>query len=152
MKKITWKHIGIFVLCAVVAFVIDRVAKEYLLYALQERRDIILNVFALTVQKNPGIAFSIKLPYIIQLILTPALLIIGMKLAIDNLKIDKKFVLITLGFIVGGALSNYVDRVLYQGVIDYLAFWSYPVFNLADSFIVVGIFLLILFYGKIKRD
>lgn len=151
MKKITWKHIGIFVLCAVIAFTIDRVAKEYLLHALEERQDIILDVFALTVQKNSGIAFSIKLPYVLQIILTPALLIIGMKIVIDYLQIDKKFVLIILGFIVGGALSNYVDRVVYQEVIDYLAFWSYPVFNLADSFIVVGIFLLVLFYGKIKR-
>jgi len=151
MKNITWRHIGIFILFAIIAFAVDRIAKEYLLLVLEGRHDVILNIFALTVQRNPGIAFSINLPYIAQIIFTPVLLIIGMKLAIDNLQMDKTFVLITLGFITGGALSNYTDRVIYQGVIDYLAVWSYPVFNLGDAFIVVGIFLLILFYGKIKR-
>lgn len=151
MKKITWRHIGFFVLFAFIAFVIDRFAKEYLLRTLEGRHDVILDVFALTVQKNPGIAFSISLPYFAQLILTPVLLIFGMKVAIDNLQMDKILVLITLGFVTGGALSNYTDRLIYRGVIDYLAIWGYPVFNFADAFIVVGIFLLIAFYGKMKR-
>lgn len=151
MKKITWRHIGIFILFVIIAFSIDRLAKGYLLMNLGARWEIVPGVFALTIQENPGIAFSIKLPYIAQIIFTPILLIVGMKLAIDNLKINKNSVLIVLGLIVGGALSNYVDRIFYEGVIDYLAFWRYPVFNLADAFIVVGIFILIAFYGKIKR-
>lgn len=151
MKNITWRHIGIFVMVTIIAFALDRFAKEYLIRVLDTRLEIIPNIFALTVQENPGIAFSIKLPYIVQIILTPLLLIIGIKYAFDYLQVNKKFVLITLGFIVGGALSNFIDRIMYEGVVDYLSFWRYPVFNLADVFIVVGIFLLIAFYGKMKR-
>lgn len=151
MKNITWRHIGIFVLFALLAFILDRSLKEYLLVGLQEKQYIIPNFFAVTVQINEGIAFSIKLPYFIQVFLTPILLFVGMKFATDYLQVNKKFVLTILGLIVGGALSNYVDRLIYGGVIDYLAFWKYPVFNLADSFIVVGVFILVLFYGKIKR-
>jgi len=151
MENIKWRHIGIFALFVLDSFILDRVLKEYLLYSLDSRLEIIPNVFALTIQENPGIAFSIKLPYYLQLILAPALILVGIKLAFDYLDLNNKFVLVVLGVIVGGALGNFVDRVMYSGVIDYISFWHYPVFNLADVFIVVGIFIIIAFYGKIKR-
>ncbi|MCD6109784.1 signal peptidase II [bacterium] len=151
MKNITWRYIGVFVLVAVFTFVIDRIAKVYFIGMSNENFEIIPNIFAISVQENPGIAFSIQLPYIVQIVLTPLLIIVGLKFAFDYLQMNKNFVLITLGFVVGGAMSNYVDRILYHAVIDYLSFWSYPVFNVADSFIVIGIFLIAIFYGKIKR-
>lgn len=55
-----------------------------------------------------------------------------------------------LGFalIIGGAVGNLIDRVVYGHVIDYILFhtpaWSFAVFNLADSFITVGAGLVIL--------
>jgi len=151
MKKNNWRHIGIFAFVLVAAFVLDRFSKEFLLRVIDGRTEIIPGVFALTVQENPGIAFSIKLPYFVQIILTPTLIILGIKFAFDYLDLNRKFVLITLGLIAGGALGNFIDRIIYKGVIDYLSFRHYPVFNLADIFIVVGIFILIAFYGKIKR-
>ena len=46
---------------------------------------------------------------------------------------------------IAGSVSNIVDRIAYGGVIDFIVFhvgsWSWPVFNVADVFIVVGIFL-----------
>lgn len=151
MKKINWRHIGIFVFALIAAFALDRFSKEFLLRVIEGRTEIVSGIFALTVQENPGIAFSIKLPYFVQIILTPALIMLGIKFAFDYLDLNKKFVLVTLGLIAGGALGNFADRIIYKGVIDYLSFWHYPVFNLADIFIVVGIFILIAFYGKIKR-
>lgn len=45
--------------------------------------------------------------------------------------------------VIAGALSNIIDRFLYQGVIDFILFsyaqWSFPVFNVADCAIVVGV-------------
>ena len=52
-------------------------------------------------------------------------------------------------FIVGGCIGNLVDRLALGYVRDmiHLEFWStFPVFNIADSFVCVGVFLLILFY------
>jgi len=47
-----------------------------------------------------------------------------------------------------GALSNLSDRFYYQGVVDFIVlsvdFWSWPVFNFADIFIVIGIGLMFL--------
>ena len=59
---------------------------------------------------------------------------------------DKETVLtVALAFILGGALGNLIDRLLYGEVIDFLDFyWSrfhWPAFNFADSFITVGVML-----------
>ena len=50
--------------------------------------------------------------------------------------------------VLGGALSNLIDRFVHAGVIDFIAFswhgWTFPVFNLADAAIVIGIFFIML--------
>jgi len=51
--------------------------------------------------------------------------------------------------IITGSVSNIIDRIYYQGVIDFIFLhyndWSYPVFNLADVYIVVGV--MYMFYN-----
>lgn len=51
-----------------------------------------------------------------------------------------------------GALSNLIDRFFYGGVIDFILFsvgdWSWPLFNIADASIVVGVFLILLTFSK----
>jgi len=51
---------------------------------------------------------------------------------------------VALGLILGGTLSNVGDRLLHGWVIDYLDFRFWPVFNVADTVINIGIFLIIL--------
>ena len=56
---------------------------------------------------------------------------------------------LALGFILGGALGNLHDRIVHHEVVDFLHFklwggYSWPDFNLADSFIVVGVAVLLL--------
>ena len=54
---------------------------------------------------------------------------------------------ITLSMVIGGALGNVIDRLHFHAVADFLDFhimgWHYPAFNLADSFITVGIVFLL---------
>ncbi|AOJ01193.1 MULTISPECIES: signal peptidase II [Burkholderia] len=60
---------------------------------------------------------------------------------------------LSLALILGGALGNVIDRLLYGHVIDFLDFhvgaWHWPAFNLADSAITVGAVLLI--YDELRR-
>ena len=57
-----------------------------------------------------------------------------------------------LALVLGGAIGNIIDRVLYGYVIDFLLFyyqdWSYPAFNIADSAITCGV-VLILYDGLV---
>ncbi len=50
--------------------------------------------------------------------------------------------------VITGSVSNLIDRALYQGVIDFILFsyndWSWPVFNIADAAIVIGIGIMII--------
>ena len=48
-----------------------------------------------------------------------------------------------LGMIFGGSIGNLLDRDLFGHVIDFIDFRFWPVFNFADAFINVGVFLLI---------
>lgn len=60
---------------------------------------------------------------------------------------DSRFVGAALGLIVGGAMGNVIDRILYGAVADFLDFhvWGYhwPAFNVADSTIMIGVALLL---------
>ena len=51
---------------------------------------------------------------------------------------EKKHIF-AFSMIISGAVSNLIDRFLYNGVVDYLIIWKIPAFNLADCFIVVGV-------------
>ncbi len=51
-----------------------------------------------------------------------------------------------LGLVVGGSISNLFDRVAYGYVTDFVDFGFWPSFNLADSFIVIGVAALIIFF------
>ncbi len=53
---------------------------------------------------------------------------------------------IAIGMMLGGALGNFIDRVRVGRVTDFIDFDRYPSFNLADSFIFVGVSVLILGY------
>ena len=47
-----------------------------------------------------------------------------------------------LGLVIGGSLSNLIDRIRLGHVTDFLDFKYWPAFNLADSFIVIGVVML----------
>lgn len=47
------------------------------------------------------------------------------------------------GLILIGGVSNFLDRFFYSGVLDYISIWIFPVFNISDIFIVIGIVVMI---------
>ena len=131
----------------------DQISKFAVLerFALYERLNVIDGFFDLTLVYNPGAAFSF----------------------LANMGGAQRYIVVVLGFvisiwlgwnvvkggfgrlgnwaaamIIGGAMGNVIDRFLHGQVVDFLLFyWQnhyYPAFNVADSFICVGAFLLVL--------
>ena len=81
-----------------------------------------------------------------------AILLIGLYFYSIEEKIEYDVVL--HGFLIGGILGNIIDRIVHGYVIDFLDFrvfgYNFPVFNLADAFIVLAIILLI--FRIVKED
>lgn len=112
---------------------------------------IINNFFYLERVTNKGAAFSIFNGYIIFLILISIFVILYINKYIIK-EIKTKLGIISISMLMGGILGNLFDRIFYQEVIDFLRFnifgYQFPIFNLADTFICVGIALLIIDYTR----
>src|SRR3989344_332878 len=97
---------------------------------------IIKNIFFEDSVRNYGAAFSL-LQGLNVLFIIVAIAVICLIIYYSN-KIRNVNIQIAMGFVLGGALSNMIDRVIYGGVIDFIKIWMMPVFNLADVFNVIG--------------
>src|SRR5699024_9550253 len=61
---------------------------------------------------------------------------------------ESKLMAISLSLFLAGAIGNFIDRLLQQSVVDFLDFYiftyNYPIFNIADSALVIGAILMII--------
>lgn len=101
----------------------------------------------LTYVENPGIAFGIRVP-------NPALFTglsivasIGIALYLYQQRHEGFMVTGSLTLILGGAIGNLTDRILFQKVVDFMDVGiqntRWPVFNVADAAVVIGMFWLL---------
>jgi signal peptidase II len=101
---------------------------------------LISNFFHLTLIYNRGAAFGLLKNQVHLFIFTSIIAIILIYL---NLKdVESKKYSIALSLILAGALGNLIDRLFFGHVIDFLDFRVWPVFNIADSAITIGMILL----------
>ena len=110
------------------------------------------NFFRLELHSNEGIAFSIAIPQYVIVLLTCFLIGGGIHLAKKELDLTKWQTQLLLGITIGGALGNLIDRIRLQSVIDFIAVAKFPVFNMADIGITVGIFGMVIFYNKLQNQ
>jgi len=107
---------------------------------------IINNFFYLTYVKNTGAAWSILSGKQLFLIIFSIIIVILLIIYLNKKKDYSKFEIIGYSLLLAGAVGNLIDRVVYGYVIDYLNFYifnyNFPIFNIADSCIVIGIMLL----------
>jgi signal peptidase II len=121
---------------------------------LNQPNPLIKGFFYLTLVHNRGAAFGIlrnQLPLFILISIFAIILIyFNLKKASARGKISLNN--LALGLILAGAIGNLIDRIIYGYVIDFLDFCVWPVFNVADSAITVGAFLLgwLLLFDKTK--
>ena len=134
------------VLIASLVVIIDRFAKAIVFNNLFEGQSIgiIPRIFHLTLVLNTGAAFGLfknKNEFFIAASLVVIVLIFA------YVWFDKEKDLISLsalGMVLGGAIGNLIDRIMFGYIVDFLDFRVWPVFNIADSSITIGAVLLIL--------
>lgn len=166
--KESWKYF----LISLVIIIIDQVTKYLvrLKIPLYNSIELIGNYFRLTHVENHGAAFSLSLgdhSRWIFIALTILLSCIFIYLIIKQSKFQKLY----FSFILGGAIGNLIDRVIFGKVTDFLdslypripsdwnwfySFDRWPTFNVADSMIVIGMILFaidaIIFDNKRKKS
>ena len=113
---------------------------------LNESVTVINNFFYLTFIKNEGASFGIlQGSQVFFIIVTSIVLVAAAVFMVKSRKTQSLFLKITLSLIIGGALGNFIDRILYAYVRDFLDFHAigFPwIFNVADACLVVGSILL----------
>jgi signal peptidase II len=136
-----------------VGLLLDQATKLYIDRTMQlyDSIPVVANFFNITYVRNRGAAFSFlseaswRLPFFIGITLVASIAII---VAFSKLRDDQKLAQISLAMIFSGAVGNLIDRVRLGEVIDFLdVHWyrhHWPAFNVADSLICVGVFLLAL--------
>ncbi|MBK9323207.1 MAG: signal peptidase II [Bdellovibrionaceae bacterium] len=135
---------------------LDQLIKMYIhtQFHLGESTVVIPNFFNLTYVRNFGAAFGFlaeshpTFREIFFLAMPPIALIIILSI-LRGVKDDDTKQIVALSCIFGGAIGNYIDRLRFRYVIDFLDFhlnnkYSWPAFNVADSAIVGGVSLLLL--------
>lgn len=109
---------------------------------------LIPNFFSIYYVKNTGAAFSILEGNTTFLIILTIIFILIVHRYIKNEKNMTKLSSISFGLLLGGMFGNLIDRIIHSGVIDYLSFeffgYSFPVFNIADIGITVGVTLMLI--------
>jgi signal peptidase II len=136
------------IIAGLVVFV-DQISKYFVreLICPYESLFLVENIFYITHVQNPGAAFGL-FGYQTEFLIAVSLLTIAV-LALISIRVSQKerFFQTALGFIIGGATGNLIDRLSFGYVIDFLdlGFWEYrwPVFNVADVAITIGSIIII---------
>ena len=136
---------------AFISLVLDQLSKFFVDTQLLLEQNVIevADYFNLVKVWNRGVSFSMFNGYgnLGSMVLCGVAIIISCALLYWMYHETNKFKIFALGLIVGGAFGNVVDRLHFGAVMDFLDFhyknYHWPAFNLADSFICIGAFLLI---------
>ncbi len=155
-----WKIVVSWVAAIVI---VDQVTKAIVdrAMSLHDSIPIIDGFLNLTYIRNTGAAFGIfagshevfRLPFLIGV----SVLAIGfIVVMLRRLRDGETGLATALAFILGGAIGNLIDRIFYGEVIDFLdVYWSiyhWPAFNVADSFITIGVAITLFYLIKAKDD
>ncbi len=126
---------------ALLVFALDRITKLLVRANIPLDSSIDFKIFSFTNVMNTGTAFGLLRNaswfFVIFAAAVSVFLILKYKTFEDKLQP-------ILGLILGGAVGNLVDRLLYGAVVDFIDFHFWPAFNVADSAISIAVVLLLL--------
>ena len=146
----------LFFLLALMVFLFDQSTKVLIAAQMRPGKsiEIIDHFFNITYVQNTGAAFGI-LKNANLFLLAIGVVVLGVVVYFHfHLSLQRKFEHLALALVLGGSLGNLSDRLFRGYVVDFIDFRVWPVFNFADTFINVGIFVLIvsLLFIREKKD
>ncbi|MCI8346829.1 MAG: signal peptidase II [Bacilli bacterium] len=138
----------IYGICSII-LLIDQVTKILITFKMKLHQviTVIPSFFHIHYVRNTGAAFSILEGGRYLLIGFAIIVFLYLQRYISKNKMKRKLEIISLGLLMGGLVGNLIDRLLYGYVIDFLSCslgtYQFPIFNIADIAIVLGISLFI---------
>lgn len=108
--------------------------------------------------ENTGAAFGILKDHRWVFMSLSIVMIAFLFFYLTKVNITHKLFLFSISLIIGGGIGNMLDRIFVGYVVDFIkvTFFDFPVFNIADSSVVIGVILLIVYFiffeKEVKRD
>jgi signal peptidase II len=147
---VQWLALAAIALSAVVA---DQVTKHVVVSNLQIGEGVhVLGPFSIRHVQNSGIAFGLFSSATPAVIVVTAIAVAWMLAYFARSGARHPILPVALGLVIGGSVSNLADRVRLGFVTDFLDFHHWPAFNLADSFIVIGVGILLFALMLAERE
>lgn len=138
------------IILGVILLVVDIISKYFISRYLVLGSSIIIvkNFINITYVRNTGAAWSILSNNTLLVSIISGIIICLICLYIYRNKPKYKLEKVAYSFIVAGALGNFIDRIVHGYVVDFIDVmifkYDYPIFNLADVFIVLGVIMLVI--------
>lgn len=136
---------------ALIVFLLDQGTKWLVANRMELHQEIsvIGDFFLITSHRNRGAAFGILQEQRWFFIVVTIIVVAGLIWYLQKIRHEKSKILpIGLALILGGAIGNFLDRLLFGEVVDFLMFnfgsYTFPIFNVADSAICIGVGLVLL--------
>jgi len=142
-------YIGISLFITIVILLLDQITKFMIASSMKigDSFNVIPNFLNITSHRNDGAAWGIlsgKMGffYIITIIILVVLIVFFIKEAKNNLLMQ-----VAISLLFAGALGNFIDRVFHGEVVDfvdtYIFGYNFPIFNVADSSLTIGVLLIV---------
>lgn len=145
----------IFYITLIIWLLIDLITKFFANIYFQKKINIFWDFVYFKYIENPGIAFSISIPFLILKTITIFLIILIFYYYNSERKKSCNKMLIDISFwlILSWAIWNAIWRIFNESVIDFIWIKYFSIFNIADSFIVIWMFLYILYlYSPYNKE
>lgn len=160
ITKDTWRKIIIYASIVIIGFTLDRITKAIAVANLElnvlKNKKIIENFLYFSRVENTGGAWSIlsNATWLLAIISSVAVIVISYYMFKKKININY---FVCGALIVAGGLGNLYDRLIYGAVVDFIETfpfgYAFPIFNVADIFVVIGSFYMIIymFYEERKN-
>lgn len=136
---------------ALIVIITDQISKWFIVKEMEQSESIVVikNFFSITSHRNKGAAWGILENQMIFFYIITLVVVIGIIYYMQKYAKENALLAMSLGLLLGGALGNFIDRLFRNEVVDFLDFkiinYNYPIFNIADSALFIGVVILIIY-------
>ncbi|MDX8360020.1 MULTISPECIES: signal peptidase II [Bacillaceae] len=136
---------------ALIVILMDQVTKWMIVTKMEygDHLPVIENFLYITSHRNRGAAWGILEGQLWFFYIVTTIVIIGIIYYMKKLPQTQVLIRVALALMLGGAVGNFIDRLFRKEVVDFINFtnifsYDYPIFNIADAALVVGVILVII--------